>query len=1512
MAMRVPKPATSGAAALGGEPFVPAQSGYFNLSYPTPPMKTFAGDMWAGQQMQKLGSALTSLGNKFQQEFDQNQLLQIEKDWYDFENQLMDPASGILSQFGANAIGTTEATNLAIEAFKKDHGYGGMSSAGKRAADRLMLQRGGAVLSQARNNERKQLVTYNTELMQATIEQAVDMAAGAPLVGGGGNFEEAISRITQKVDTLGAYMGWSEEKKAEQLQIYTTAAAIGRVNAIATGDQGHSRDPVKALAELRGFFDEGLIDPETYNKAMATLKPVYQQFLAETEVGLALDDDWNEHWNAAAGPYGPANWQGYGDRVSLGTVADKAAEEATAAARRHAAASQGYAGRQPGTVMGPRGGVSSPPVASLAQGGSQLSAAFRDSGLPGQLSLGTGLPSIDAQVAAVERAWPESLDRDRWNRDKERLQRDHTDWGSRLGVMWEDRLRASGVTQMVPPPGMAGLNQGRAGHVMWNGRPLADAPAEVQTWVVANVHKYGLHAPNTATPGQVEVLGTRNGGPSSRMRTAPAAGGGVVYLPRGNQMGMLGGAKGNGGYWQTVLGKAHTGNGNPAHRDYSQLYRVYTYEKSPGYVMVGYRNGREVYAAPDYLRDPQTGNYVSVAAEDERHPDNSAVHIAEKHGWLIPTESEIRAVQRMGLHVKMPQGNGNDTEWGPKNSEYTRRADAAAFAAGWDSTGMVVHGKELGMPDDLAEGTAPAPGTAPPPVAAPRTNWLVMQNQGKTRNQPLSPELINALSFLGPMGVEFRVGSGGQPRLGSGGPRIGSTRHDDGGAADGSFWVNGRMLDWRNPQDIPMLRQIVFAAWDRGLTGIGAGMVYASGEVSYMGAGMVHVGGSRQGKDEPRDQGPKAWGRAGEPPAKWLLEAQADYLAGRREPFPGGGFNPQHAAHTPFQGVPASLIHTESTGIFTKSNNVKSGHFGRLQFNPDWIARAALEGVIPKMSPAQFLADPVAQKVVEQWYANEVIWPDIQQNYAHLIGTSIRGVPVTANGLFAVAHLGGQDGLKKFVESNGAYNKSDIYGTSLLDYLRRHGQGDGSVVMGDGQVVYPHRSAGVYANANPYGMSAGATRIYNMPRGTADEREIRRMAMEGYQAEKTWIDQQQNRQTSALIDTLTTEMHSAPPGTPYEAIVTPQVEQQLGSHATAMRELHKQIQNGVYNEDNHALHWEWMKEGYDAVASGRAGEFIQRWEDPAVQTYLLANLSPSQYQDLKSRAEGVYAAEAAKQAKLTGADAVTDPATPPEQLKIWNPGTIMSAVKPHLAQLDLSDAARDALAAQMQVSLMQIGEARARDTGQDIEGDVELQAQIRRMMTEVEVGTLEGTVGGVLQTIDKEFKRQDKTALDLVDEGFEIAGQVFPQDVLAALYDGFVHDHNGQAPLPSELVAEAFWWATVQSGDTEFLPGGFVGQPMSRADLGRAYPGTPPAWGPGRPDFAQSRLGDMLLPANAGTVKRISQSVKGWFNSEVSDDAPAEMRQVPLMGAQSISEGMAGQGLGQGLLRAPTLGGGAQ
>ncbi|BCB17907.1 hypothetical protein [Bosea sp. ANAM02] len=41
--------------------------------------------------------------------------------------------------------------------------------------------------------------------------------------------------------------------------------------------------------------------------------------------------------------------------------------------------------------------------------------------------------------------------------------------------------------------------------------------------------------------------------------------------------------------------------------------------------------------------------------------------------------------------------------------------------------------------------------------------------------------------------------------------------------------------------------------------------------------------------------------------------------------------------------------------------------------------------------------------------------------------------------MIAVAHLGGVNGMKKFVETQGGYNPSDANGTSLFDYFSRHG-----------------------------------------------------------------------------------------------------------------------------------------------------------------------------------------------------------------------------------------------------------------------------------------------------------------------------------------------------------------------------------------------------------------------------------------------------------------------------------------
>lgn len=118
----------------------------------------------------------------------------------------------------------------------------------------------------------------------------------------------------------------------------------------------------------------------------------------------------------------------------------------------------------------------------------------------------------------------------------------------------------------------------------------------------------------------------------------------------------------------------------------------------------------------------------------------------------------------------------------------------------------------------------------------PNEQWLRYANQGATRNQTLSPELVRAMSFLGDMGVQMEVFSGGQHGIETGSAqRVGSTRHDHGGAADVFFNQNGRRLDWANSNDRPIFEDIVRRARTNGITGIGAGE-------GYMRPGSMHIG----------------------------------------------------------------------------------------------------------------------------------------------------------------------------------------------------------------------------------------------------------------------------------------------------------------------------------------------------------------------------------------------------------------------------------------------------------------------------------------------------------------------------------------------------------------------------------------------------------------------------------------------------------------------------------------------
>lgn len=120
--------------------------------------------------------------------------------------------------------------------------------------------------------------------------------------------------------------------------------------------------------------------------------------------------------------------------------------------------------------------------------------------------------------------------------------------------------------------------------------------------------------------------------------------------------------------------------------------------------------------------------------------------------------------------------------------------------------------------------------------------YIRYANQGATRNQPLDPKLIQALGFLDDMGITAEVFSGGQPSEGPN--RVGSHRHDHGGAGDFHFYKGDQKLDWANEADRPIFEDIVRRGKAAGITGMGAGPGYMSPGSMHLGYGTPAVWGA--------------------------------------------------------------------------------------------------------------------------------------------------------------------------------------------------------------------------------------------------------------------------------------------------------------------------------------------------------------------------------------------------------------------------------------------------------------------------------------------------------------------------------------------------------------------------------------------------------------------------------------------------------------------------------------------
>ena len=192
---------------------------------------------------------------------------------------------------------------------------------------------------------------------------------------------------------------------------------------------------------------------------------------------------------------------------------------------------------------------------------------------------------------------------------------------------------------------------------------------------------------------------------------------------------------------------------------------------------------------------------------------------------------------RQGAH--MPVGNGKTMS----EREFYRQKMYPHLANAWNQNSAKQQVKQSLMPagtpksalqqiDEFANRQTIRPSTG-------KVNQLQMR-KAAVRRQPISGKLKKVLDYASAQaGVEVDIWSGGQPHKGSGGKRVGSTRHDGGNAADLDLYVteNGkrRKLSSKNGKDRVIIANFIKNAAAAGATGIGTGQ-------GYMGDGRLHVG----------------------------------------------------------------------------------------------------------------------------------------------------------------------------------------------------------------------------------------------------------------------------------------------------------------------------------------------------------------------------------------------------------------------------------------------------------------------------------------------------------------------------------------------------------------------------------------------------------------------------------------------------------------------------------------------
>jgi hypothetical protein len=129
-----------------------------------------------------------------------------------------------------------------------------------------------------------------------------------------------------------------------------------------------------------------------------------------------------------------------------------------------------------------------------------------------------------------------------------------------------------------------------------------------------------------------------------------------------------------------------------------------------------------------------------------------------------------------------------------------------------------------------------------------------------------------------------------------------------------------------------------------------------------------------------------------------------------------------------FTAFKEALAFKESQGKYSAVNTL--GYLGKYQFGITTLERFNIK------DSASFLTNPELQEKafaalcsVNKW----ILRKDIQRK----VGKTINGIEITESGILAAAHLSGAGNVKKYLRSNGNYNLSDAYGSTIEHYMQK-------------------------------------------------------------------------------------------------------------------------------------------------------------------------------------------------------------------------------------------------------------------------------------------------------------------------------------------------------------------------------------------------------------------------------------------------------------------------------------------